>query len=72
MAIHIDFSLFPIYLVGACFQFAFLQENFEDALELHAPSGRMDLSTAIEETRVALNLFLNNRFELAKEKMEPW
>ncbi len=32
----------------------------------------MDLGTAIKETYVALNLFLNNRFTEAKARMEPW
>ena len=32
----------------------------------------MDLATAIEETTVALNLFLNNRFTESKTRMEPW
>lgn len=32
----------------------------------------MDLDTAIEETTMALNLFLNNKFNEAKSRMEPW
>ena len=32
----------------------------------------MDLATAIEETTVALNLFLNNRFSEARAIFEPW
>lgn len=33
---------------------------------------QMDLTTAIAETQTAVNLFLNNHFTMAKEKMEPW
>ena len=32
----------------------------------------MDLVTAIDETILALNLFMNNRFSEAKKRMEPW
>ncbi len=32
----------------------------------------MDLATAIEETTVALNLFLNNHYAEAKARMQPW
>jgi len=32
----------------------------------------MDLSTAIQETTTALNLFFNNKFAEAKARMEPW
>uniref|UniRef100_A0A915I025 Tetratricopeptide repeat protein 39B n=1 Tax=Romanomermis culicivorax TaxID=13658 RepID=A0A915I025_ROMCU len=47
-------------------------EKFEDAVEEHLISFTMDLPASIEETKVALNLFLNNKFELARQKMEPW
>ncbi|KAK2157294.1 hypothetical protein NP493_1888g00004 [Ridgeia piscesae] len=32
----------------------------------------MDLNTAIEEAVVALNLFLNNKFSEARQRVEPW
>lgn len=32
----------------------------------------MDIHKAIEETQVALNLFLNNHFTEAKNRLEPW
>nr|XP_002738146.1 PREDICTED: tetratricopeptide repeat protein 39B-like [Saccoglossus kowalevskii] len=32
----------------------------------------MDLSTAIEETQIAVNLFLNNHFGDARNRFEPW
>ncbi|XP_074642894.1 tetratricopeptide repeat protein 39A-like isoform X2 [Tubulanus polymorphus] len=32
----------------------------------------MDLGSSIEETTVALNLFLNNKFTQAKDIMKPW
>lgn len=31
----------------------------------------MDLKASVEESQVALNLFLNNRFEAARLKMLP-
>ncbi|XP_070563141.1 tetratricopeptide repeat protein 39B-like isoform X3 [Ptychodera flava] len=35
-------------------------------------SSTMDLDTALEESHVAINLFLNNHFNEAKKRMEPW
>lgn len=51
---------------------AFLKDTFEDAAEEVEVASSMDLASSIEEARIALNLFLNNRFEMAKAKMEPW
>ncbi|KAK2164553.1 hypothetical protein LSH36_62g07003 [Paralvinella palmiformis] len=47
-------------------------EAFEDAYELPPMSENMDLDSAIADTMTALNLFLNNKFEEAKRRMEPW
>lgn len=32
----------------------------------------MDLSVSVCDAKVALNLFLNNKFEEAMERMKPW
>eukprot|EP00057_Strongylocentrotus_purpuratus_P007118 XP_011661592.1 PREDICTED: tetratricopeptide repeat protein 39B-like [Strongylocentrotus purpuratus] len=56
------------------------EEQFQDAMETFQTRGspckqrvkEMDLATAIEETTVALNLFLNNRFSEARAIFEPW
>ncbi|RUS82422.1 hypothetical protein EGW08_009810 [Elysia chlorotica] len=55
------------------------EENFEDAVEsitspgLPAPgSSVMDLDTGILEADLALNMFFNNRFTEARDRMQPW
>ncbi|XP_030852063.1 tetratricopeptide repeat protein 39B isoform X1 [Strongylocentrotus purpuratus] len=48
------------------------EEQFQDAMETFQTVKEMDLATAIEETTVALNLFLNNRFSEARAIFEPW
>ena len=48
------------------------EDEFEDAEESVPVSSTMDLDTAVEETQVILNLFLNNRFNEAKARVEPW
>ncbi|XP_071500422.1 tetratricopeptide repeat protein 39B-like [Diadema antillarum] len=48
------------------------EEQFQDAMETFQTVKEMDLATAIEETTVALNLFLNNKFSEARAIFEPW
>ncbi|KAM9717941.1 tetratricopeptide repeat protein 39B isoform 3-T3 [Menidia menidia] len=48
------------------------EECFEDAFDRIPSSGHMDLQTAIQETQVALNLVLNNRFSQALDLLRPW
>lgn len=48
------------------------EEQFQDAEETFQTVKEMDLATAIEETTVALNLFLNNKFSEARAIFEPW
>ncbi|CAL1544810.1 unnamed protein product [Lymnaea stagnalis] len=49
-------------------------EDFQDALDglPSSSTGRLDLETSIRESDLALNLFFNNKFTLAKEHMQPW
>ncbi|XP_032826478.1 tetratricopeptide repeat protein 39B-like isoform X1 [Petromyzon marinus] len=47
-------------------------DEFEDAFE-HVPvPSHMDLETGIAECTLVLNLFLNNKFSEALEKLQPW
>ncbi|XP_028928469.1 gem-associated protein 6 isoform X2 [Ornithorhynchus anatinus] len=48
------------------------EDNFEDAFENIPVATTMDLSTALEESTVALCLFLNNRFSDALNFLRPW
>ncbi|XP_062589714.1 tetratricopeptide repeat protein 39B-like [Saccostrea cucullata] len=47
-------------------------EEFEDATETIPLPDDWTLSTMIDQTRMALHLFLNNRFSEAKNRMEPF
>lgn len=49
------------------FMYNIILSNF-----LFVSASEMDLATAIEETTVALNLFLNNHYTEAKARMQPW
>uniref|UniRef100_A0A914VPI5 Tetratricopeptide repeat protein 39B n=1 Tax=Plectus sambesii TaxID=2011161 RepID=A0A914VPI5_9BILA len=44
---------------------------FQDAMEDIPTSSSMDLYESIRETQIALSLFLNNRFDEARARMEP-
>ncbi|KAL5016769.1 hypothetical protein ScPMuIL_006358 [Solemya velum] len=46
-------------------------ENFEDAAENVPIPTDLDLESAIEDVGVALNLFLNNKFTEARNRMQP-
>nr|DBA28125.1 TPA: hypothetical protein GDO54_008531 [Pyxicephalus adspersus] len=48
------------------------EENFEDAYENIPVASKMDLRCALEECTLALNLFLNNKFSEALERLRPW
>ncbi|BFZ16413.1 hypothetical protein BsWGS_19452 [Bradybaena similaris] len=53
-------------------------EEFEDALDSLSPTGnlshkeRVHLDICIREADQALSLFFNNKFTLAKDRMQPW
>ncbi|XP_077981156.1 tetratricopeptide repeat protein 39B-like isoform X2 [Glandiceps talaboti] len=46
--------------------------QFEDAHEEVQVSPTMDLDTALEESQIVINLFLNNHFNEAKKRVQPW
>ncbi|XP_048761372.1 tetratricopeptide repeat protein 39B-like [Ostrea edulis] len=48
------------------------EEEFEDAKEVLPMPEDWTLSSMIDQTRLALHLFLNNRFSEAKNRMEPY
>ncbi|XP_069818081.1 tetratricopeptide repeat protein 39B [Dendropsophus ebraccatus] len=48
------------------------EESFEDAYENIPVASKMDLQSALEESTLALNLFLNNKFSEALELLRPW
>ncbi|XP_038602592.1 tetratricopeptide repeat protein 39B-like [Tachyglossus aculeatus] len=48
------------------------EDRFEDAFESIPVAATMDLSGALEESTVALCLFLNNRFSEAQDFLRPW
>ncbi|CAG7828623.1 unnamed protein product [Allacma fusca] len=47
-------------------------DSFHDAMEYLPKAERMDLATGIDEAKLAVNLFMNNRFEEARVLMKPW
>nr|XP_018917260.1 PREDICTED: tetratricopeptide repeat protein 39B-like [Bemisia tabaci]XP_018917261.1 PREDICTED: tetratricopeptide repeat protein 39B-like [Bemisia tabaci] len=49
-----------------------LDDEFEDAFETQPIPCEMDLDTALDEAKTAINLFFNNKFNEAKEMMKPW
>jgi len=50
------------------------EEEFHDAVEYltKLDNDQMDLSTALDDAKIALDLFMNNRFEEARLLMKPW
>ncbi|OXA36869.1 Tetratricopeptide repeat protein 39B [Folsomia candida] len=49
-----------------------LSVPFYDAVEYLAKAGPMDLGTGIEESKLAISLFMNNRFAEARALLKPW
>ncbi|XP_076044556.1 tetratricopeptide repeat protein 39B-like [Oratosquilla oratoria] len=47
------------------------EEVFEDAVD-EVKIGEMNLATAMEQAKVAVMLFFNNKFEEARNLMRPW
>uniref|UniRef100_UPI00358ED26D tetratricopeptide repeat protein 39B-like isoform X2 n=1 Tax=Myxine glutinosa TaxID=7769 RepID=UPI00358ED26D len=48
------------------------EDCYNDAFDQLPPASSMDLPTALEECKVALDLFLNNRFNDALKMLTPW
>ncbi|XP_035701762.1 tetratricopeptide repeat protein 39B isoform X2 [Folsomia candida] len=48
------------------------EDPFYDAVEYLAKAGPMDLGTGIEESKLAISLFMNNRFAEARALLKPW
>ncbi|CAH1776044.1 unnamed protein product [Owenia fusiformis] len=48
------------------------EEKFEDATETPKVGTTLDLEDALEQTCIAMKLFLNNKFAEAKARFEPW
>lgn len=48
------------------------EDCFEDAFDRIPAACQMDLHTSIQETQVALNLVLNNKFSEALDLLRPW
>ncbi|XP_055378468.1 tetratricopeptide repeat protein 39B-like [Condylostylus longicornis] len=47
-------------------------DDFQDAVDIDAPQFEMDLDTALEEAKLAINYFFNNKFDDARNLMQPW
>jgi len=47
-------------------------DEFEDAYETQPMPASMDLETAMQESKVAVHLFFNNKFDEAWEMLRPW
>ncbi|XP_055044464.2 tetratricopeptide repeat protein 39B [Misgurnus anguillicaudatus] len=48
------------------------EDCFEDAYDRIPAASTMDLCSSIDECNIALNLFLNNKFSEALERLKPW
>uniref|UniRef100_A0A1B6HRS6 Tetratricopeptide repeat protein 39B n=1 Tax=Homalodisca liturata TaxID=320908 RepID=A0A1B6HRS6_9HEMI len=49
-----------------------VDDEFEDAYESQPMPTSMDLDTAMQESRTAVHLFFNNKFDEAWELLRPW
>ncbi|XP_049846348.1 tetratricopeptide repeat protein 39B-like isoform X1 [Schistocerca gregaria] len=47
-------------------------DEFQDAYETPPMSSSMDLESALNEARIAVNYFFNNKFDEARRTLEPW
>lgn len=48
------------------------EDEFEDALEVIPAHCKMDLNTALSDSKIAIHLFFNNKFDEAQHILEPW